>query len=48
MIKNIRGAFKDNVKKLDWMDEQTKKAVEEKVTISLSILVTQNVGTVDS
>ena len=31
MIKKIRSAFKDNVKTLDWMDEKTKKAVEEKV-----------------
>ena len=31
MIKKIRAAFKDNVKTLDWMDEITKKAVEEKV-----------------
>ena len=31
MIKNIRSAFKDNVKSLDWMDETTKNAVEEKV-----------------
>eukprot|EP00794_Sanderia_malayensis_P007305 gene7305-8121_t len=30
MIKKIRAAFKDNVKTLDWMDEKTKKAVEEK------------------
>ena len=31
MIKKIRSAFKDNVKTLNWMDEITKKAVEEKV-----------------
>jgi len=30
MIKKIRAAFKDNVKTLDWMDEITKQAVEEK------------------
>ena len=34
MIKNIRAAFKDNVKNLDWMDDKTKKAVEEKVEMS--------------
>lgn len=30
MIKNIRNAFKDNVKTLTWMDEKTKEKVEEK------------------
>ena len=31
MIKNIRRAFKDNVKALDWMDKKTKERVEDKV-----------------
>ena len=46
MIKKIRAAFKDNVKTLDWMDEITKKAVEEKVDKNiLDLLSLFSVGT---
>ena len=31
MIEYIRNAFKNNIKQLDWMNEQTKKVATEKV-----------------
>lgn len=30
MINNIRNAFKNNLKNLDWMDSETRKAAEVK------------------
>lgn len=32
MVQNIREAFIDNLKTVDWMDSQTKQAAKEKVT----------------
>jgi predicted metalloendopeptidase len=31
MIHAIRGVFIDNLKDIDWMDDETKKAAKEKV-----------------
>lgn len=33
MVENIREAFIDNLKSVNWMDEKTKQAAEEKVRL---------------
>lgn len=39
MVQNIREAFKENLKDVTWMDNATKQAAEEKVTMVTMVTI---------
>ena len=44
MVENIREAFIDNLKSVNWMDEKTKQAAEEKVRLKLLHVLKQSLN----
>lgn len=39
MIEEVKGAFKDNLPNLEWMDEETRNAARRKVSFGVSGLL---------